>query len=87
MDIKELLDGYFKLTTDEKDEVLSKLAELYFFQGIELGMSPLQILDGFDPLINDATEREDYEIAQAFSDIKEAIKFILYRKDNQDVQL
>ena len=77
MDIKELLEGYFKLTAEEKDDVLSKLAEIYFFQGIDLGMSPIQILDGFDPLIEDATDREDYEIAQAFVDIKEAIKIIL----------
>ena len=42
MDIKELLEGYFKLTDEEKDDVLSKLAEIYSFQGIELGMSPVQ---------------------------------------------
>jgi hypothetical protein len=81
MDIKELLEGYFKLTDDEKDEVLSKLAEIYFFQGIELGMSPVQILDGFDPLIDDATEREDYELAQAFTDIKSAINQILTKRN------
>ena len=62
MDIKELLEGYFKLTEEEKDDVLSKLAEIYFFQGIDLGMSPVQILDAFDPLIEDATEKENYEI-------------------------
>ena len=81
MDIKELLEGYFKLTAEQKDDVLSKLAEIYFFQGIDLGMSPIQILDGFDPLIEDATDREDYEIAQAFVDIKEAINQILTKKD------
>ena len=81
MDIKELLEGYFKLTDDEKDDVLSKLAEIYFFQGIELGMSPIQILDGFDPLIDNATEREDYEMAQAFVDIKQAINQILTKED------
>jgi hypothetical protein len=80
MDIKELLEGYFKLTEEEKDDVLSKLAEIYFFQGIDLGMSPIQILDGFDPLIQEATEIEDYEIAQAFVDIKEAIITILDRR-------
>jgi hypothetical protein len=81
MDIKELLDGYFKLTDEEKDEVLSKLAEIYFFQGIEMGMSPVQILDGFDPLIEESTEREDYEMSQAFSDIKEAINQILTKRN------
>lgn len=81
MDIKELLDGYFKLTDEEKDDVLSKLAEIYFFQGIELGMSPVQILDGFDPLIEQATEIEDYEVAQAFTDIKEAINQILTKRN------
>ena len=77
MDIKELLEGYFKLTEEEKDDVLSKLAEIYFFQGIDLGMSPIQILDAFDPLIEDATEKENYEVAQAFVDINEAIIMIL----------
>ena len=80
MDIKELLEGYFKLTEEEKDDVLSKLAEIYFFQGIDLGMSPIQILDAFDPLIEDATEKENYEVAQAFVDIKEAIIMILDRR-------
>ena len=80
MDIKELLEGYFKLTAEQKDDVLSKLAEIYFFQGIDLGMSPVQILDAFDPLIEDATDREDYEVAQAFVDIKEAIIMILDRR-------
>ena len=80
MDIKELLEGYFKLTEEEKDDVLSKLAEIYFFQGIDLGMSPVQILDAFDPLIEDATEKENYEVAQAFVDIKEAIIMILDRR-------
>jgi hypothetical protein len=81
MDIKELLDGYFKLTDEEKDDVLSRLAEIYFFQGIEMGMSPVQILDGFDPLIEESTEREDYEMSQAFSDIKEAINQILTKRN------
>ena len=81
MDIKELLDGYFNLTEEQKDDVLSKLAEIYFFQGVELGMSPVQILEGFDPLIDNATEREDYEVAQAFTDIKEAINQLLTKKD------
>ena len=80
MDIKELLEGYFKLTEEEKDDVLSKLAEIYFFQGIDLGMSPIQILDAFDPLIEDATEKENYEVAQAFVDIKEAIIMILDKR-------
>ena len=80
MDIKELLEGYFKLTAEQKDDVLSKLAEIYFFQGIDLGMSPVQILDAFDPLIEDATDREDYEVAQAFVDIKEAIIMIVDRR-------
>ena len=81
MDIKELLEGYFKLTEEEKDDVLSKLAEIYFFQGIDLGMSPIQILDAFDPLIEDATEKENYEVAQAFVDIKEAINEILTKRN------
>jgi hypothetical protein len=81
MDIKELLDGYFKLTDEEKDDVLSRLAEIYFFQGIEMGMSPVQILEGFDPLIEESTEREDYEMSQAFSDIKEAINQILTKRN------
>ena len=81
MDIKELLEGYFKLTAEEKDDVLSKLAEIYFFQGIDLGMSPIQILDAFDPLIEDATEKENYEVAQAFVDIKEAIIMILDKRN------
>jgi hypothetical protein len=44
-------------------------------------MSPIQILDAFDPLIEDATDKENYEVAQAFVDIKQAIITILDRRN------
>jgi len=77
MNIKDILADYFKLTPLQKDDLLNQLSEHYFREGIELGMSSVEILDCFQPLIDDAIKNDDFEVAQAFKDIKEAIKIVL----------
>jgi hypothetical protein len=82
MNIKELLADYFKLTPLEKDDLLVKLSTHYFNEGIERGLSSLEILSCFQPLINEAIQKDDFEVAQAFKDIKDAIEIVLKEKDN-----
>jgi hypothetical protein len=77
MNIKDILADYFKLTPLQKDDLLVQLSEHYFRQGIELGMSSVEILNCFQPLIDDAIKNDDFEVAQAFKDIKGAIEIVL----------
>ena len=80
MNIKDILADYFKLTPLQKDDLLVQLSEHYFRQGIELGMSSVEILNCFQPLIDDAIKNDDYEVAQAFKDIKAAIEIVLLER-------
>ena len=52
----------------------------YFREGIELGMSSVEILNCFQPLIDDAIKNDDFEVAQAFKDIKAAIEIVLLER-------
>jgi hypothetical protein len=80
MNIKDILADYFKLTPLQKDDLLVQLSEHYFRQGIELGMSSVEILNCFQPLIDDAIKNDDFEVAQAFKDIKAAIEIVLLER-------
>ena len=77
MNIKELLADYFKLSPSEKDDLLVQLSKHYFNEGIELGLSSVEILNCFQPLIDEAIKNDDFEVAQAFKDIRDAIKIVL----------
>ena len=80
MNIKDILADYFKLTPLQKDDLLVQLSEHYFREGIELGMSSVEILNCFQPLIDDAIKNDDFEVAQAFKDIKAAIEIVLLER-------
>lgn len=77
MNIKEILADYFKLTPLQKDDLLVQLSEHYFREGIDLGLSAGEILNCFQPLIDEAVKNEDFEVAQAFMDIRNAIEIVL----------
>ena len=80
MNIKEILQGYFNLTPLEKDDLLVKLSDYYFQEGIRLGMSSVEIISCFQPLIDEAVKNDDFEVAQAFKDIKDAIEIVLIER-------
>jgi hypothetical protein len=82
MNIKEILADYFKLTPLQKDDLLVKLSKHYFNEGMDRGLSASEILNCFQPLINEAIEKDDFEVAQAFKDIKDAIEIVLKEKHN-----
>lgn len=77
MNIKEILQGYFNLTPLQKDDLLVKLSDYYFQEGISLGLSSAEIIACFQPLIDEAVKNDDFEVAQAFKDIKDAIEIVL----------
>jgi len=82
MNIKEILANYFKLTPLQKDDLLVQLSKHYFNEGIELGLSSVEILNCFQPLIDEAIKNDDFEVAQAFKDIRDSIKIVLMDMDN-----
>jgi hypothetical protein len=77
MNIKEILQGYFNLTPLEKDDLLVQLSNHYFQEGRNMGMSSVEIVACFQPLIDEAVKNDDFEVAQAFKDIKDAIEIVL----------
>jgi predicted RNase H-like HicB family nuclease len=85
MNIKEILQGYFNLTPLEKDDLLVKLSNYYFEEGRNMGMSSVEIVDCFQPLIDEAVKNDDFEVAQAFKDIKDAIEIVLRERMNNNV--
>lgn len=84
MNIKEILEGYFNLTPLQKDDLLVQLSEYYFQEGIRLGLSSLEIIACFQPLIDEAVKNDDFEVAQAFKDIKDAIEIVLKERIEQN---
>jgi hypothetical protein len=80
MNIKEILADYFQLTPIEKDELLAELSEHYFQEGINLGLTTSEIIKCFQPLIDDAVQNDDFEVAQAFKDIKDAIEIVIKKR-------
>lgn len=80
MNIKDILADYFKLNPLQKDDLLVQLSEHYFREGIELGLSSVEILNCFQPLIDEAIKNDDFEVAQAFKDIRSAIEIVLLER-------
>lgn len=88
MNIKEILQGYFNLTPLQKDDLLVQLSEYYFQEGRNMGLSSVEIMACFQPLIDEAVKNDDFEVAQAFKDIKDAIEIVLKERmkgDNTNV--
>lgn len=81
MNDDELLKKYFQLTEIEKDTLLTEIVQSYFNINREMGYSTLEIIMGIDTMIDRAIEDENYELSQAFIDIKEAIKTVIIEWD------
>jgi len=75
--VTDLLNDYFKLTVEQKDDLLSEIIIDYFKINMENGLSLIEIVEGVDLMIQRGIENEDYEVAQAFEDIKVALNFVM----------
>ncbi len=84
MNVDELINNYFKLSPDEKEELLCVLIKDYFHRNLSHGLSVGEIINGVDEVINYSINREDYEFTQAFVDIKQAMN-IAIKEMNLDV--
>jgi hypothetical protein len=77
MNVDELINNYFKLSVDEKEELLCVLIKDYFKRNLAQGFTVVEIINGVDEIIDYSVSREDYEMSQAFKDIKEAMKIAI----------
>jgi hypothetical protein len=84
MNVDELINNYFKLSIEEKEDLLCVLIRDYFRRNLDNGYTVVEIIQGVDDIINYASSREDYEMSQAFKDIKEAMA-IAIKEMNLDV--
>jgi hypothetical protein len=86
MNVDELINNYFKLSIEDKEDLLCVLIKDYFQRNLAHGFSVIEIIEGVDEIIEFSASKEDYEMSQAFKDIKEAMK-IAVKELNIDVQL
>lgn len=73
MELRKKVDRYFKLTDEEKNEVLIEIIHIYRQQNALRHQNQMRIQDLIDVDIDIYTEEEEFELVQALTDIKNAI--------------
>ena len=74
MALRERIEKYFKMTDEEKNEVLVEIIKIYQEQNYIRHQNQKRIQDLIDVDIDIYTEEEEFELVQALTDIKTAIK-------------
>ena len=74
MELRERIEKYFKMTDEEKSEVLVDIIKIYQEQNFIRHQNRKRIQDLIDVDIDIYTEEEEFELVQALTDIKTAIK-------------
>lgn len=77
MNVDELINNYFNLSVEQKEDLLCVLVKDYFQRNLEHGFTVVEIIQGVDEIINFASSRDDFEMSQAFKDIKDSMKIAL----------
>jgi hypothetical protein len=73
MNVDELINNYFNLSIEEKEDLLCVLVKDYFQRNLAHGFSVEEIINGVDEIIEFSSARDDFEMSQAFKDIKESM--------------
>ena len=73
MELRQKIQKYFKLSKEQKDEVLVEIIKIYQEQNHIVHQSQKRIQDLIDVDIDIYTEEEEFELVQALTDIKTAI--------------
>ena len=76
MELKEQIQKYFKLTDEEKSDVLVKIIHIYTSQNRTKYNGLMNIKDLIDIDIEIYKGEEEFELVQALTDIKQAINEI-----------
>jgi hypothetical protein len=85
MELKEQIQKYFKLTDEEKSDVLVKIIHIYTSQNRTKYNGLMNIKDLIDIDIEIYKGEEEFELVQALTDIKQAINEI--ENEMRNVQL
>jgi hypothetical protein len=84
MNVDELINNYFNLSIEDKEDLLCVLVKDYFQRNLAHGFSVEEIINGVDEIIEFSAMRDDFEMSQAFKDIKESMA-IAIKEMNLDV--
>jgi len=74
MELRERIERYFKMTDEEKSEVLVDIIKIYQEQNFIRHQSQKRIQDLIDIDIDIYTNEDEFELVQALTDINKAIK-------------
>ena len=74
MELRERIEKYFKMTNEEKSEVLVDIIKIYQEQNFIRHQSQKRIQDLIDIDIEIYTNEDEFELVQALTDINKAIK-------------
>jgi len=74
MELRERIEKYFKMTDEEKSEVLVDIIKIYQEQNFIRHQSQKRIQDLIDIDIDIYTNEDEFELVQALTDINKAIK-------------
>jgi len=80
---QQLIKDYFKLNEEDKNLVLVDLIGNYFDINLAKGLTVEEIVLGIDFVIERTNEDENYELSQAFLDIKNEIKKLIDTKNGR----
>lgn len=84
-ELKNKIGSYFTMTVDEKDELLSEIIHIYVDVKTAIRNSNISIIDLIEDDIKTFEETEEFEAAQALTDICEAYYRII--KEMRDDEL
>ena len=74
MELRERIERYFKMTDEEKSEVLVDIIKIYQEQNFIRHQNQMKIQDLIDIDIDIYTNEDEFELVQALTDINKAIK-------------
>jgi hypothetical protein len=74
MELRERIERYFKMTDEEKSEVLVDIIKIYQEQNFIRHQNQMKIQDLIDIDIDIYTNEDEFELVQALTDINNAIK-------------
>ena len=84
MSLRHKITGYFKKTDKEKNEVLLEIVHMYKNENFFKYNNSMNIEDMIDVDIETYTNEDEFEMVQALTDIKNAIKEVKEVKEDKD---
>lgn len=84
MSLRQKITGYFQKTNEEKHNVLVQIVQMYKDENYYKYNNLMDIEDMIDVDIETYTNEDEFEMVQALTDIKNAIKEVKEVKEDKD---